>query len=239
MILREAAEDFATEAIGRSHRDDAILDRTGGPAGNARLTAWTGLLLLALFIAELLTLLNLGGLLSWHIVIGVLLIPPALLKTGSTGWRIARYYAGNQPYRVAGPPPLVLRVLGPLVIGSTLAVLASGVALILISPTTGRSGFVTVGGFAISPLFIHKATFVIWGVSTGVHTIGRLIPALRLTVVPAVASRIPGRFRRTATLSVTVAVAIVVAVLALSVAGPWRTQQALDHHDRHGHVHSR
>jgi hypothetical protein len=239
MTVRDAAEGFAHEAIGRSHRDDAVLDGTGGPAGNARLTAWTGLLLLALFLAELATLLNLGGLLSWHIVIGVLLIPPALLKTGSTGWRIVRYYAGNRPYRDAGPPTLLLRLLGPLVVASTLAVLGTGVALILISPSTGRHGLFTVGAYAISPLFLHKVAFVGWAVATGLHTIGRLIPALRLTVVPVVSRRIPGRFTRGATVAVTVAVAIVASVLALSVATPWRSDAASGHHDHHRYVRSR
>jgi hypothetical protein len=68
MSVREAADEFVTEAVGRSQRDDAVLERTGGPAGNARLTAWTGLLLLALFLAELVTVLNVQGYLSWHSV---------------------------------------------------------------------------------------------------------------------------------------------------------------------------
>jgi hypothetical protein len=232
MMWRDAASDFATEAIGRSHRDDAVLDGTGGPAGNARLTAWTGLLLLVLFLAELVTLLDVRGLLSWHVVIGVLLVPPALLKTATTGWRIIRYYTGNQPYRVAGPPPMALRLLGPLIILSTLGVLASGVALILVTPTTGRSDLLTVGGFGVSPLFLHKATFVLWAATTGVHTLGRLVPALRLTVIPAMAKRIPGRIGRTATLSATIVIAAIVAALALSLAAPWRSQEALRHPDR-------
>jgi len=68
--------DAFYSAIGRLHRDDPIEPRTGGPAGNARLTVWTGLLLLVLSLAELVTLFNVGGLISWHIVLGTLLIPP-------------------------------------------------------------------------------------------------------------------------------------------------------------------
>jgi len=125
MNLRVIAGDAIGQATGRAHRDDEVLPGSGGPAGNARLTAWTGLLLLLLFGAELITLLDVRGLLSWHIAVGVLLVPPALVKTASTSWRIIRYYTGNAPYRRAGPPPLALRVLGPLVVGATLAVLAS------------------------------------------------------------------------------------------------------------------
>lgn len=83
-------------------------------------------MLLVLSVAELVTLLDVSGLISWHIVIGTLLVPPAVLKTASTGWRIARYASGTPRYRQTGPPPMLLRVLGPGVIGSTVGLLASG-----------------------------------------------------------------------------------------------------------------
>src|SRR3954452_9307527 len=113
MDLQRLGTDLVDEASGRSHRKDGVLPRTGGPAGNARLTAWTGVVLLVLFVAELVTLLDVRGLIGWHVAVGVLLVPPALVKTASTGWRIIRYYAGDRSYRQAGPPPWPLRVLGP------------------------------------------------------------------------------------------------------------------------------
>src|SRR5690242_3798644 len=76
------AEATLAAAIGRTHRDDPVRPGTGGPAGNARLTAWTGVVLLALFVAELVTLLDVRGLIGWHVAVGVLLVPPALVKTG-------------------------------------------------------------------------------------------------------------------------------------------------------------
>jgi hypothetical protein len=215
-----------------------VVGSSGGPAGNARLTAWTGLLLLVLFGAELVTLLDVRGWIDWHIVIGVLLIPPALVKTGSTGWRIVRYYTGSRPYRDAGPPTLVLRALGPLVVLFTLAVLGSGVALILVSPDAGRQPFVSAAGFGVSVLMIHKATFVVWGIVTGAHTLGRLIPALQLTVLrrsdePCV----PGRHRRSAALVAAVVSGALAAVLAVSVAGAWRTDITDRAHFPDGHAH--
>jgi hypothetical protein len=63
MLSWPIRETFYT-ATGRRHRDDPLEPRTGGPAGNARLTAWTGLLLLVLSLAELVTLLDVGGLIS-------------------------------------------------------------------------------------------------------------------------------------------------------------------------------
>lgn len=90
-----AVTDAVAEAVGQTRRADPVLPGTGGPAGNALLTAWTALVLLVASVAELLTLVNVNGLLSWHVAIGALLVPPALMKTTSTGWRTARYYTGH------------------------------------------------------------------------------------------------------------------------------------------------
>ena len=224
MDVRAMTVEAGVAATG-AHRPDEILPRTGGPAGNARLTAWTGLLLLVLFIAELVTVLDVRGLLSWHVVIGTLLIPPALLKTGATGWRMIGYYRGSRPYRRAGPPPMLLRLLGPLVVASTLAVLGTGVALILVGPDAGRRSLLDVLGLHIDTLMLHKASFVVWAAATGLHVLGRGILALRLTVLrsPGTAP-VPGRSRRIATLVLTLLVAIGAAVLLAGQAGAWRSE---------------
>src|SRR5215471_16465349 len=143
MDVRSLTDPVVAEATGRTHRHDEALPG-GGPAGNARLTAWVGLVLLALFAAELVTLLDVRGLVSWHVAVGIALIPPALVKTGSTGWRIVRYYTGNRPYRRAGPPPLLLRVLGPLVVLTTLAVLGTGVLLLVVGAGASLHPLLTV-----------------------------------------------------------------------------------------------
>ena len=65
--------------------------RRADPAGNERLTAMTGAVLLVLFVAECLTLLNIGNLLTLHVFLGMLLLGPVGLKIGSTLWRFARY----------------------------------------------------------------------------------------------------------------------------------------------------
>jgi len=223
MNVRAMSTEAVVAAAGRTHRRDEVLPGTGGPAGNAVLTAWTGLLLLVLFLAELVTLLDVRGLLTWHVVVGTLLIPPALLKTGSTGWRMVRYYLGSRPYRRAGPPPMILRLVGPLVVASTLAVLATGVTLVLVGPATGERGLPGLGGLHLDLLMLHKASFVVWSAATGLHVLGRAVPALRLTLWRAgVPVRIPGRTVRLALVVVTVAAAVLGAVLVLGQAGPWR-----------------
>ena len=134
--LQRAVADTLAEASGRDARENPVLPGTGGPAGNALLTAWTALVLLVVSIGELLTLFDVRGLISWHVALGALLVPPAAMKTASTTWRMASYYLGSTPYREAGPPPLLMRLLGPLVVLSTLGLLGTGVLLVL----WGRSG---------------------------------------------------------------------------------------------------
>jgi hypothetical protein len=75
-----------------------------GPEGNARLTGGTGAVLVVLLAAEGVTILRIRGLLTAHVFIGLVLVPPVLLKTGSTLWRFARYYLGDPAFRRKGPP---------------------------------------------------------------------------------------------------------------------------------------
>ena len=69
--------------------------KSGGVDGNARLTAATAVVLLVLLAALGVTILSIGQLVWWHVLLGMLLIPPVLLKLGSTGWRFVRYYTGS------------------------------------------------------------------------------------------------------------------------------------------------
>jgi hypothetical protein len=226
--------DVLQTAQGRGHRDDPVLAGTGGPAGNALLTAWLGLLLLALFLAELVTLLNVKGWISWHIGLGLLLIPPALAKTASTGWRILRYYAGAEPYVRAGPPPLLLRLLGPLVIGGTLAVLGTGVLLIALGPTSGRQTWFSLLGFGVSPLTLHQASFIVWAVATGLHVLVRLVPAFQRVTLSAGRPGLPGRSMRGLALLVTVAVAAVLTLVVLAYSSSWTNGNLRDHQGHRG-----
>jgi hypothetical protein len=226
MNLRQMATDTANEAVGRVHRADPVAGAAGGPAGNARLTAWVGALLLVLFAAEGVTLLDIRGLITWHVIVGVVLIPPALLKTASTGWRIVRYYTGSRPYRQAGPPSMLMRVLGPLVVIATLAVLASGLALVVIGPAASRRSLLPAAGGGVDAVMIHKATFVVWFGVTALHVVGRLVPALQLTLA-STAPAVPGRLWRGGLIALTMAAAVVAAVIVFSAVGPW--------HFQHGH----
>ena len=146
--------------------------RGGSDAGvesNARLTGSTAAVLLVLLAAEGVTVLRVRALLTPHVFLGMLLIPPVVLKISSTGWRFVRYYRGSPAYRRKGPPPALLRLLGPVVVILTVVLLASGVALVL-------------GPHSLRPtlLFAHKASFVFWFGAMTIHVVGHLVETTRL-----------------------------------------------------------
>jgi hypothetical protein len=140
-----------------------------GVESNSRLTGATAAVLLVLFFIEGLTLLGVRQHLNIHVFVGMLLIPPVLVKMGSTTWRFVRYYAGAPAYRRKGPPPMLLRLLGPALVVLTVLMLASGVALVL-APHSGGDQL----------LFIHKASFVLWFGAMVVHVLGHLLETARL-----------------------------------------------------------
>jgi hypothetical protein len=135
---------------------------TGGADGNERLTALTGALLLVLLAAEGFTILSVHRLLTLHFFLGMLLVGPVLLKAGSTGYRFARYYTGVADYRRKGPPAPLLRLLGPFVLATSVAVIGSGIMLAV----TGPAGQLWI--------FVHKASFVLWFGAMSIHVLAYL-----------------------------------------------------------------
>jgi len=140
-----------------------------GVEANARLTASGAAVLLIVLAVEGVTILRIRELISPHVFLGMLLIPPVLVKMASTGYRFARYYLGAPAYRRKGPPPILLRLLGPVVVILTVVLLASGVALLLASPAWSQQ-----------LLFVHKASFVLWFLAMTVHVLGHLAEVARL-----------------------------------------------------------
>jgi len=144
-----------------------VRDRLGGTAGNEVLTATTAVALTLLLLAEGITILRLDGLRTMHMFIGLVLIPPILLKLGSTGYRMVKYYAGSSPYRRKGPPALPMRLLAPVLVLATVGVFATGVWLLLL------------GHRSDTVLLLHKASFIVWGAVFGVHFLVYLQRMLR------------------------------------------------------------
>jgi hypothetical protein len=80
--------------------------------------------LLALLAVESVTILAIRPLLSVHVFVGLLLIPPITLKLAATGYRLMRYYARAAEYVRKGPPILLMRMLvAPGLVAATLVVL--------------------------------------------------------------------------------------------------------------------
>ena len=217
--MSDAAAPTHREGHGRRWRAAA---RAWGPPGNERLTTSLGLVLLVLLGIETLTTLALHSYLPVHIFLGLLLIPPVALKLASTGWRFLRYYTNSRPYRLAGPPRLLLRLLAPLLVASTLTLFGSGVALIIV----GHGG---------GPLLqLHAVSFAVWGVLIAIHILAYLTRVLR--VGPADWPRNPTPFvaglrsRRAALLGALLA-GVVLALATYSAQQAWLNHR---HEHRHG-----
>ncbi|MGH3282789.1 MAG: hypothetical protein ACRDNW_27190 [Trebonia sp.] len=90
------------------------------------------LVLLVLVAVEVSTaVLGVQSHLTLHVVAGLLLVPPLLVKIASVAWRFLRYYRHDAEYRRKGPPGLALRILGPFLLLATLVLFTSGVTLLL------------------------------------------------------------------------------------------------------------
>jgi hypothetical protein len=184
-----------------------------GVESNTRLTASVAAVLLALLFAEGVTIVRIRTFLPVHVFLGMLLVPPVLLKIGSTTYRFARYYSGSRAYRRKGPPSPLLRILGPFVAVSTVAVVASGIALLLV----GR-------GLRQDMLFAHKATFVLWFVVMTVHVLGHLRETARFAprdwARKTRASVEHAKARQWAVVS-SVVLGVPLGMLLISRVGPW------------------
>lgn len=148
-----------TELLRDAGEDSAITN----PAGNERLTSITGALLLVLLFLIGITVLRVRTLLPQHLFLGFVLIPPLGLKMFSTGWRFARYYIGDTAFRRAGPPELLLRLIAPLLVLSTVALFATGLELWLFGVRFGAVW-----------LAAHKISFLVWLPLIAIHALSYL-----------------------------------------------------------------
>ena len=129
---RAGADDMAV--FGNDRPDVRSAAGLGGVLGNERLTALAGGILLVLIVVELVTTARLRAFMAAHVVVGMLLAGPLVVKLGSTGYRFVRYYTRSSAYVRRGPPQLALRVLGPLLVATTLVVVGSGIGLMVTGP---------------------------------------------------------------------------------------------------------
>lgn len=188
----------------------------GGTNGNEQLTSVVGVILLVLFAILGVTILFIGnGKMLWlHLFLGTLLVGPVALKLATTGYRFTRYYTSNPAYRRKGPPHPLMRMLGPFVVLSTLGVFFTGLLLMIDGPGAGNT-----------VRFLHKATFIVWIGSVGLHVLWHLaeLPAGVRAVREAEGRtrHLPGSYGRTmAIIAVTIA-GLVLALLFLPDIHAW------------------
>jgi hypothetical protein len=194
----------------------------------------TGAVLLILLAAEGFTILRLGRLLTLHFFLGMLLLGPVALKAGSVTYRFYRYYTGSGPYRRKGPPALLLRFLGPVIMLLTAAVFGTGVMLAIVGPS-GRQPW----------LLYHKATFILWFAAMAIHVLAyaprlpRLLSAeARGVALPPDGSRghadgvrsaaraarlLGGRGVRLSLLAASLVAGLAIALLTVHLAGAWES----------------
>jgi hypothetical protein len=170
----------------------------------------TAAVLLVLLAAEGFTILRIGRLLTLHVVVGMVLVPPTLLKIGSTTWRFARYYLGSPEYTRKGPPPALLRLLGPFVVVLTIAVIGTA---------SSRSEF----------SLLHKATFVVWLVVMAFHVLAHIADTARLApkdFYRRTRRQVRGAGKRQWALVGALCIGLLLAVAVAPKVGPWRADRA-------------
>ena len=208
VLLGSAVAAAALPARGRSpvHLD-------GGVIANERLTALTGGLLLAFLVGIAVTTLSMPGFLPEHYVVGLLLVPLVVLKLATIGYRFARYYTRSVAYRLAGPPPALMRlVVAPVLVASTLGVFATGIELWLFGLRFGP-GWMTA----------HTLTAVVFVLAAGAHVLWHLRRSVEVTaeeLVPA-QTRVADVLTRRSLLVASLVVGAVLAVSSLFYATPF------------------
>ena len=196
----------------------------GGSEGNARLTSTTAVLLLVLLAVEGVTILFIRPLISIHVFVGLLLVPPVVLKLVSTGWRFMRYYTRSRAYVEQGPPQVAMRLLAPLFVAATVVLFGSGVALGILH---GQALQVARN--------LHGPASVIWLLLLGLHVVVYLKRALSRTADDLPASRKPlrGSRARAYALAAVVAGGLLLGVVTVPAQHHWVNLRR-DHEHRDG-----
>lgn len=188
-------------------------DPFGGTEGNEILTSAIAVVLTGLLVAEGVTVIHMDGLVTAHMFIGMALIPPVLLKLASTGYRFVRYYTGSRAYRAKGAPPLPLRVMAPVLVVTTLAVLTTGVLLLAAGHKTGTL------------LEIHRVSFIVWLAVFAIHLLAylpRVVRSLHADRGSARREAVPGAGLRAMLVTASLGGGVALSLALVSSMDGWR-----------------
>jgi hypothetical protein len=190
--------------------------KSANVSGNARLTGALGALIFVFLFFEGLTLVGVGRLMWLHAGLGMLLVALVFAKIASTSYRFARYYTGRREYVKKGPPPVFLRVLGPVVTATTVAVLGTGIGALVVRHTHWLQ-------------LAHKASFVVWFAAMTLHVLGHALETPALAFADWHRTRraeAPGATARFALLALAIVTGLVLAALSLHWAHQWQERGA-------------
>jgi len=189
---------------------DGPEDADPGVLANERITSLTGALLVVLLVMIGVTVLSVRQLLPQHFLLGFLLIPPLLLKMASTGYRFVRYYTRDPSYRRTGPPRLLLRLLAPVVVISTVALFVTGIELWLF-------------GLRFGSIWIeaHKLSFMVWLPATGIHVVGHLVQTGEAVAEEVTSGAVDRTLTRRSLVAGSLLAGIVLAIATLSYQSPF------------------
>ena len=224
-ILARPEREHATRSRGLRARWSAL--RSGGTDGNEQLTTVTGAILIVLLAVIGFTIPQLRQFISVHLFVGMLLIGPVLLKMSSTGYRMIRYYSGNSAYRAKGPPELVLRLIGPIVVLTTVVVFATGVVLLFTGPNH-RDPW----------LMLHKVSFIVWVVFMSLHVLGHLPAVGRVLGIGRTGREqldgaAPGTAGRWIAIAGALVAGVVLAIALIPDFAAWTAHGVFVHHHHH------
>jgi hypothetical protein len=213
MTMKSLNDNKSVRPSGLTGTDGENGKGRSGVVGNERLTALAGAVLLVLILVEIVSAAYLHALLPIHVFVGVILAGPLVVKLGSTGYRFLRYYTKSPAYVRSGPPRLLLRLLAPLLLVTTLAVVGSGIGLVVAGPA--QAGL-------LRPL--HSISVLFWLSLIAIHVVAYLWRTLRWVADDwrkHLAEQAPGRgFRLGVTLGALLA-GVVAALLLFPGAAPW------------------
>jgi hypothetical protein len=225
-LIRQRPDRERTARRVRVERPRGTALTGGGTDGNEQLTTVTGMILIVLLAVIGFTIPQLRQFVSVHLFVGMLLIGPVLLKMASTGYRFLRYYTGNVEYRRKGPPDTALRLIGPIVVLSTIAVFATGVVLLILGPSH-RNPWVE----------LHKLTFIVWVVFMSLHVLMHLPAVARALGIgreghEQLAGAAPGAAGRWIAIAGALVAGLVLAIVLIPDFSAWTAHGAfVQHHN--------
>ena len=186
-----------------------------GVEGNARMTALLGAILLIAFAAEGVTVLDVNQWFTWHVFIGLVIVPIVCVKLATTGYRFYHYYKGTVQYRRKGAPHPVLRITAPLLVLSTVSLLVAGVVALAVGPRHSDTW-----------ITIHQGSAIAWATFVAVHLIGHALETWRLTKAEVRANPpLPRRRARTAVVVSGLVVGLILGIASLGWTDAWKNRE--------------